>query len=250
MAGPAPGGPRDVTSQLAGHRPHRTLALAAAVGVVTGAVVALFDWLAADKLLDTVLSWPVAVQAFAPLVGLLLAAASLHWLAGRATPDVLVGGRRSTCDQCRAGSSPPWPRSGSAEPSATRARRSMRAPRSARGCSGGFRATSGRTTPRSSWSLAPLRASPPSSKPRSPAWSSRSRSPIRRTWPAACCCPPGSPPPPATSCSPPWPARRRCCPSQARRPSTFATWAVPPPSVSWPGSVPAWPPRQSAPPRA
>ena len=70
----------------AGRRPHRTLVLAAGVGVATGAVVALFDWLAADALLDRVLSWPVAVQAGTPLIGLLLAAAALRWVAGRATP--------------------------------------------------------------------------------------------------------------------------------------------------------------------
>jgi CIC family chloride channel protein len=77
---------RGVTARWIGRRSHRTLALAAVVGAATGAVVALFDWLAADQLLDTVLSWPVAVQAFAPLAGLLVAAAALRWLAGRATP--------------------------------------------------------------------------------------------------------------------------------------------------------------------
>ena len=69
-----------------GRRPHRTLGLAAGVGVLTGAVVALFDWLAADVMLDGLLSAPVAVQAAAPLVGLLLAAAALRWAAGGATP--------------------------------------------------------------------------------------------------------------------------------------------------------------------
>lgn len=67
-------------------RSHRALALAAVVGVVTGGGVALFDWLADEVLLDAVLGWPAPVQAFAPLVGLVLAAAALRWLARGATP--------------------------------------------------------------------------------------------------------------------------------------------------------------------
>ena len=67
-------------------RSHRALVLAAVVGVITGAGVALFDWLADDVLLDTVLGWPIAVRVAAPLVGLALAAAALRWLAGGATP--------------------------------------------------------------------------------------------------------------------------------------------------------------------
>jgi H+/Cl- antiporter ClcA len=69
-----------------GQRSHRALGLAALVGVVTGGVVALFDWLADEVLLDTVLGWPTVAQALAPLLGLGLAAAALRWLAGRATP--------------------------------------------------------------------------------------------------------------------------------------------------------------------
>ncbi len=67
------------------HRSHRTLALAAIVGVLTGGAVTVFDWLAAHGL-DTVLGWPVALQAAAPLLGLALAALALRYLAGGATP--------------------------------------------------------------------------------------------------------------------------------------------------------------------
>lgn len=67
------------------HRSHRTLSLAAVVGALTGAAVALFDGLA-QAALDAVLGWPVAVQALAPLVGLALAALALRWLAGGASP--------------------------------------------------------------------------------------------------------------------------------------------------------------------
>ncbi len=66
---------------------HRTLALAGLVGVVTGAGVAAFDWLAAEALLDSVLRAPLVLRAVAPLVGLLVAAAALRWLAGGATPS-------------------------------------------------------------------------------------------------------------------------------------------------------------------
>ena len=80
---------RPAGTRLAGarpaHRSHRTLALAAIVGVLTGAAVTLFDWLAAHGL-DTVLGWPVALQAAAPLLGLALAALALRYLAGGATP--------------------------------------------------------------------------------------------------------------------------------------------------------------------
>lgn len=72
-------------TQLLGNRSHRTLVLAALVGVLTGGGVALFDWLA-ETLLHTVLGWPTALQAAAPLAGLALAAAALRWLAGGATP--------------------------------------------------------------------------------------------------------------------------------------------------------------------
>jgi CIC family chloride channel protein len=54
--------------------------------VLTGAGVALFDWIVKDQLLDRVLDAPKAVQVGAPLVGLLLAAASLKWLGDGASP--------------------------------------------------------------------------------------------------------------------------------------------------------------------
>jgi CIC family chloride channel protein len=72
-------------------RSMRALGLAAVVGVVTGSVVAAFDLLAED-MLDLLLEQPLVVQAFGPLVGLLLAAAALRWLAGGATP--------ATADEC------------------------------------------------------------------------------------------------------------------------------------------------------
>jgi CIC family chloride channel protein len=68
-------------------RGHRQLALAAVTGLLTGAAVAAFDWVVAQHLLDRLYDLPVPVQVGAPLVGLALAAASLRWLAGRASPS-------------------------------------------------------------------------------------------------------------------------------------------------------------------
>jgi CIC family chloride channel protein len=66
-------------------RSMRAFGLAAVVGAATGLVVAGFDLLAED-MLGTLLDMPLAIQAFGPMVGLLLAAAALRWLAGGATP--------------------------------------------------------------------------------------------------------------------------------------------------------------------
>ncbi len=66
---------------------HAALGLAAVTGAVTGLLVALFDWVTAQNLLDRLYTWPVVVQAVAPLVGLTLAALALRWLAGGASPS-------------------------------------------------------------------------------------------------------------------------------------------------------------------
>jgi CIC family chloride channel protein len=67
-------------------RSQQVLVLAGATGVVVGLAVAVFDWVTADVLLDRVLELSPAAAAGAPLVGLVLAAALLRWLAGRASP--------------------------------------------------------------------------------------------------------------------------------------------------------------------
>jgi chloride channel protein, CIC family len=71
--------------RLAGPR-HSQLALAAITGAFTGLAVAGFDWIAAQHLLDRLYSAPVAVQVAAPAAGLILAAAALWFVAGRASP--------------------------------------------------------------------------------------------------------------------------------------------------------------------
>jgi CIC family chloride channel protein len=62
-------------------RAHQTLLLAAVTGVATGLVVAAFERLTAEGLLEALLDLPLWVQALAPTVGLLLAAGALR-LAG------------------------------------------------------------------------------------------------------------------------------------------------------------------------
>src|SRR5204863_3847431 len=69
-----------------GRRSRQVLVLSAVTGLATGAVVALFDWVVSDLTFDPLLRQPRWVRGAAPLVGLLLAAALLRWLAGGATP--------------------------------------------------------------------------------------------------------------------------------------------------------------------
>jgi CIC family chloride channel protein len=61
--------------------------LSAVTGVLTGAAVALFDWVVKGQLLDNLLEASRPVQVGAPLVGLLLAAAILRWLGGGCSPS-------------------------------------------------------------------------------------------------------------------------------------------------------------------
>jgi CIC family chloride channel protein len=61
---------------------------AAVVGLVTGLVVAAADVVTIDWLLDPIRELPIGVVAFAPLVGLILAALVLRFLARRASPGL------------------------------------------------------------------------------------------------------------------------------------------------------------------
>jgi CIC family chloride channel protein len=70
-----------------GRRTRQVVLLSAVTGVLTGAGVALFDWIVKEQLLDRVLDAPRAVQVGAPVVGLLLAAAALRWLGPNASPS-------------------------------------------------------------------------------------------------------------------------------------------------------------------
>ncbi len=72
-------------------RSQQVLLLAGLTGVAVGLIVAGFDWVTADLLFDHVLDLPLWAMAVAPLVGLLLAAASLRWLGG--------GGSTATTDE-------------------------------------------------------------------------------------------------------------------------------------------------------
>lgn len=72
-------------------RSRQVLLIAGVTGVLTGLVVAGFDWLTAEVLFERVRELPVAARAAAPLVGLLVAAACLR-LGGR-------GATSATADQ-------------------------------------------------------------------------------------------------------------------------------------------------------
>ncbi|TMK52508.1 MAG: hypothetical protein E6G66_03855, partial [Actinobacteria bacterium] len=67
-------------------RSREVVMLAAVIGVLTGLGVAAFDRITADGIFRWLTSTPVWVEALGPPVGLALAAAALHWLAGGAGP--------------------------------------------------------------------------------------------------------------------------------------------------------------------
>src|SRR5690606_3578979 len=67
-------------------RPQRTLLLAGLTGASTGLAVAAFEIATRDEIFERVIEAPLAVQAAALGIGLALAAASLAWLAGGASP--------------------------------------------------------------------------------------------------------------------------------------------------------------------
>lgn len=67
-------------------RSRQVLLLAALTGLLTGLAVAAFEYVVSG-MLDRIESWPLAVQAAAPVVGLILAASALRWLGRRASPE-------------------------------------------------------------------------------------------------------------------------------------------------------------------
>ncbi|TMK83917.1 MAG: chloride channel protein, partial [Actinobacteria bacterium] len=69
-----------------GRRSQQVLVLSAITGALTGAAVALFDWLVSDVMFDWLLRQSDWFKAVAPLIGLALAVAALRWLARGATP--------------------------------------------------------------------------------------------------------------------------------------------------------------------
>ena len=69
-----------------GRRTRQVVLFAALTGAVTGLGVAGFEWVTREALFDRLGTWPLAAEVAAPLAGLALAATSLRWLAGRASP--------------------------------------------------------------------------------------------------------------------------------------------------------------------
>src|SRR5205809_6343584 len=70
-----------------GRRSQQVLVLSVLTGALTGAAVAIFDWLVADVIFDWVLRQSDWFKAVAPMLGLILAALALRFLAGGATPS-------------------------------------------------------------------------------------------------------------------------------------------------------------------
>ncbi|MEM9611805.1 MAG: chloride channel protein [Actinomycetota bacterium] len=64
----------------------KLLAASAGVGVAVGLLVALLEWIVIEVVLHAVLNWPLWIQVFAPLVGLLLAQAMLRVVRGGLSP--------------------------------------------------------------------------------------------------------------------------------------------------------------------
>lgn len=73
--------------RLRSQRWHRVLALSALTGAVTGLAIVGFDGLTSRVLLDWVFDWPSAAQVAAPVIGLVLAWAALHWMGRDASPS-------------------------------------------------------------------------------------------------------------------------------------------------------------------
>ena len=69
-----------------GRRPQQVLVLSVITGALTGAAVALFDWIVSDVIFARVLRQSDWFKAVAPAIGLILAALALKFLAKGATP--------------------------------------------------------------------------------------------------------------------------------------------------------------------
>lgn len=77
---------RQTEARVIGRRTNQTLLLAAATGVTVGAVVLGIEHVTVEVLFDAVADQPLAVQALAPTLGLLVAVVCLRWIGGGATP--------------------------------------------------------------------------------------------------------------------------------------------------------------------
>lgn len=71
-----------------GRRSRQVLLLSAITGLLTGVVIAAFDFVVSGELLARVQSSPLAVQAVAPAIGLAGAALALRYLAHGASPEM------------------------------------------------------------------------------------------------------------------------------------------------------------------
>src|SRR5918996_747471 len=78
---------RQAEAREIGRRTHQTLLFAAATGVVVGLAVLAIERVTVEGLLEAVTDRPLWLQMLAPVVGLAVARACLHWVAGGASPS-------------------------------------------------------------------------------------------------------------------------------------------------------------------
>jgi CIC family chloride channel protein len=71
---------RQAEARVIARRTHQTFLFAAVTGIVVGLVVVLINKLTVDVLLDEIAERPLWMQALAPTVGLLIAAACVRWI--------------------------------------------------------------------------------------------------------------------------------------------------------------------------
>lgn len=73
--------------RLTGVRLPRIVLASAVVGILVGVVVAAFEYVTVDLLLENVLEWPLWAQAVAPGAGLVIAALALRWPGRESSPS-------------------------------------------------------------------------------------------------------------------------------------------------------------------
>src|SRR5918996_5506132 len=78
---------RQAEAREIGRRTHQTLLFAAATGVVVGLAVLAIERVTVEGMLEAVSDRPLWLQMLAPAVGLAVAWACLHWVAGGASPS-------------------------------------------------------------------------------------------------------------------------------------------------------------------
>jgi CIC family chloride channel protein len=90
---------RQAEARAIARRTHQTFLFAAVTGVIVGLVVVAIDKITVDVLLEAIAERPLWMQALAPAVGLLIAAACLRWISGSSSTSTSDEYVRSFHDQ-------------------------------------------------------------------------------------------------------------------------------------------------------